>query len=182
MGSNLSKMTDQWRQERPDLDLDAFLVAAAIKQLDIHLETAFRDLSQSHYGIGVSDMRILLALRRNGPDGAIRPTDLFQTLFITSGAVTKQVDRLIRQGLVSRRTDPAYKRGRIIFLTERGRQVADETITAICSDRTAIGRAVRSVPDGELAAGIAFLRKMLLLLEAEPTAAGRTPGPAGDAG
>ncbi|MEC7763009.1 MAG: MarR family transcriptional regulator [Pseudomonadota bacterium] len=158
-------MTNAWRKERPDLDLDPFIVAAAIKQIDTSMESAFRELSQNGYAIGPGDMRILLALRRNGPDGAMRPTDLFQSLFITSGAVTKQVDRLIRSKLVSRKVDPTYKRGRIIYLTDEGRRVADEAIGLICSPDTAFGRVVDSMPPDELAKGVEFLFKMLAHFE-----------------
>ncbi|WP_292020102.1 MarR family transcriptional regulator [Maritimibacter sp. UBA3975] len=158
-------MTQAWRRERPDLNLNPFIVAAAIKQIDTSMEAAFRDLSQTGYSIGPSDLRILLALRRNGPDGAMRPTDLFQSLFITSGAVTKQVDRLIRSKLVSRKVDPAYKRGRIIYLTDEGRRVADEAIGLICSPDTAFGRLVDSMSPDELAQGMDFLYKLLAHLE-----------------
>ncbi|MEQ8503490.1 MAG: MarR family transcriptional regulator [Sneathiellaceae bacterium] len=159
-------MTRQWERERPDLDLSAFVVAAAIKRLDIHIEAAFRRLSQASHGIGTSDMRILLALRRNGVEVGMRPTDLFQSLFITSGAVTKQVDRLIRQGLVTRRPDPDYKRGRLIFLTEKGRRTAEEALQAICSDSTPIGRAICSMTGAELEAGSRFLTDLLSRFEA----------------
>ncbi|MBL6426747.1 MAG: MarR family transcriptional regulator [Maritimibacter sp.] len=165
LARTLNDMTQAWRRERPDLNLDPFIVAAAIKQIDTSMEAAFRDLSQAGYSIGPSDLRILLALRRNGPDGAMRPTDLFQSLFITSGAVTKQVDRLIRSKLVSRKIDPAYKRGRIIYLTDEGRRVADEAIELICSPDTAFGRVVDSMSADELAHGMDFLYKLLAYFE-----------------
>ena len=93
----LKDFIDEWRRERPDVDLTAFSIAAAIKQIDLQTEAEFRRLS-ADFGIGPGDLRVLFALRRSGVANPRRPTDLFQSLLVTSGAVTKQVDRLEAQG------------------------------------------------------------------------------------
>jgi len=83
-------------------------------------------------------MRVLLALRRAGGDFSRRPTDLFQALLVTSGAITKIVDRLAAVGLVKRRPDPSDKGGFLIYLTAKGKKVADDALTQMAHN-TLIG-------------------------------------------
>jgi DNA-binding MarR family transcriptional regulator len=49
---------------------------------------------------------------------------------VTSGAVTKRVDRLVERGLVSRRVGERDARGRVIALTEAGRELIDRAFEA----------------------------------------------------
>ena len=72
----LKDFVDEWRRERPDVDLTAFSIAAAIKQIDLQTEAEFRRLA-ANYGIGPGDLRVLFALRRSGVANPRRPTELF---------------------------------------------------------------------------------------------------------
>ena len=154
----------EWRRERPDVNLSAFSIAAAIKQIDQKTEAEFRRVS-ARLGIGPGDLRVLFALRRSGIDNPRRPTDLFQSLLVTSGAVTKQLDRLEAQGLVERLPDLSDQRGFLVHLTRRGAKVADAAIEAICSNQTTIGAAIASLSDEERAMGDRFLQKLLAAFE-----------------
>ena len=154
----------QWQRERPDVDLTAFLISGAIKLIDQEFEGVFRRLAQAEFGIGPGDLRVLLALRRSGPDRPQRPTDLFQSLLITSGAVTKQVDRLVERGLVERLADPSYQRGSLIHLTAEGTKVADRAIEAICTTETKIGAAIAGLDADQRRTGAEFLQRLLAAL------------------
>ena len=57
--------------------------------------------------------------------------DLFRALLVTSGAMTKTVDRLSALGLVKRRPDPADKGGFLVHLTQKGKKTADESMTEV---------------------------------------------------
>jgi DNA-binding MarR family transcriptional regulator len=183
MTRGLKHFIDEWRRERPDVDLTAFIIAAAIKQIDQQTEAEFRRLS-AKLGIGPGDLRVLFALRRSGIDNPRRPTDLFQSLLVTSGAVTKQVDRLVSEGLVQRLPDPSYKRGSLIRLTRRGTKVADAAIEAICSDETTIGAAISSLSEADREISKQFLQRLLARFEAVSDAEGAAsalPDPPRDA-
>jgi DNA-binding MarR family transcriptional regulator len=171
MTRGLQHFIDEWRRERPDVDLTAFIIAGAIKQIDQQTEAEFRRLS-AKLGIGPGDLRVVLALRRSGVDNPHRPTDLFQALLVTSGAVTKQVDRLQSEGLIQRLPDPSYKRGSLIRLTRRGTKVADTALEAICSDKTTIGAAISSLTDEDREIGKQFLQRLLAKFEAVSNAEG----------
>jgi len=160
MSPGLDLLVEQWRHERPDVDLTAFVIAASIKLIDQQSEAEFRRLA-GKFGIATGDLRVLLALRRSGIDNPKRPTDLFQSLLVTSGAMTKQVDRLVARNLVKRGADPSYQRGALIRLTARGAKVADTAIQAICTRETSIGAAVASLTDEEREIGKRFLQRLL---------------------
>ena len=48
---------------------------------------------------------------------------------VTTGAISKRLDRLERDGLVARRSDDRDGRGRVVGLTEAGRRVIDDAFT-----------------------------------------------------
>jgi DNA-binding MarR family transcriptional regulator len=124
----------QWEAERPDLDLSSLYFKITILRLGKIIEDEFDRLCRTHHDLGANDMRVLLALRRSGEPCMLRPTDIFQSLLITAGAVTKQVDRLSARGLVRRRPDPTHAGGTLVQLTRSGRTVADEVITLIARE------------------------------------------------
>ncbi|MEU0033598.1 MarR family transcriptional regulator [Streptomyces sp. NPDC006333] len=125
-----SEIADAWARELPSLDLTPFLVSGGILRLSQQVERAFTAVARSN-GIGPGDLRVLLALRRSGPDYAMSPTALFKRLMITSGAVSKQVDRLAELELVERVSDPDILRGVLISLKPAGRTIAENAMLRI---------------------------------------------------
>ena len=49
-------------------------------------------------------------------------------MLVTTGATTKRIDRLERQGLVTRRPSDVDGRGRVVALTPSGRRLTDDLI------------------------------------------------------
>src|SRR5258708_17785494 len=143
-------ITVQWQRERGDLDLSNFLLAIYLMRLGSVIERDFDGLCQQRYRISGSDMRVLFALRRGGPPYVKRPTDLFKALLVTSGAMTKKVDRLASLGMVERVKDPGHLGGFLIRLTKKGGQGADEMGEALAK-RSAIDPRVGQVTPTERA-------------------------------
>jgi DNA-binding MarR family transcriptional regulator len=162
-------VTEQWMRERPDLDLYDFLMTLYLLRLARIVETAFGQSCESEFSMGVGDMRVLLALRRNGKPFAQRPTDLFRALLVTSGAMTKQVDRLEAAGLVERLPDPLSNNAVQITLTASGLELVDRASTAI-AERTAIGQATSKLTESERSVALNIFRKMLHAMEDTPAA------------
>lgn len=69
------------------------------------------------YGLNVTDMKALGILMRQGDQTA---GALMEHLGVTSGAVTGVIDRLVRRGYATRRTDPADRRRVIVALDPEG--------------------------------------------------------------
>ena len=71
---------------------------------------------------------MLAALRRAGPPYRMNPTALYESVLLSSGGMTKRLDRLEATGLVVRLPDPTDRRGRLVALTDRGRELVDAAV------------------------------------------------------
>jgi DNA-binding MarR family transcriptional regulator len=155
-------ISSQWQVERPDIEPSVSRLIGLIYRLSQQAEAEFRILAQESFDLGTGDLRILLALRRAGP---MRPTDLFQSLLISSGAVTKQIYRLEERGFVERQQDPAHRGGSLLTLTAQGRRTANQAIeTIVRSSR--LSQAFLGLPGGEAAKGLNFLQALFDAVEA----------------
>ena len=120
-----------WVRERPDLKSEDYLYLIYLMRLGRILERIDDRRCRQTYGISGPEMRVLLALRRSGAPFARRPTDLYRAALVTSGAITKQVDRLAARELVRRLPDPKNSGGFLIQLTDKGVGVADRSLTEL---------------------------------------------------
>ena len=154
----------QWRTERGDLDLDNFLLAIYFMRLGTLVDRAYDQHCQKEYGIGGGDMRVLLALRRSGPPYVKRPTDLFRALLVTSGAITKKVDRLVTAGYAERLPDPTHGGGFLVHLTKKGLQVVESAIDHL-ADHSVLAPAMKQFSSDERKRGIDFVLRVLSQLE-----------------
>ena len=159
----------QWQRERSDLDLSDFLLAIYCMRLGTYVDRAYSRNCQRRYGFSGSDMRVLLALRRSGPPYVKRPTDLFKALLVTSGAMTKKVDRLSTLGMVERLPDPGYTGGFLVHLTRLGLQTVDEA-TEWLARESVLAPAMEQFTAAERQAGTRFVLRTLAALESTLTA------------
>lgn len=82
-----------------------------------------------HYGLSEGEFDVLAALRRQGAPYELAPGELARHTMVTTGAITKRLDRLEESGLVIRRENDADARGRFVSLTEAGLRVIDAAFT-----------------------------------------------------
>jgi len=125
------EIADSLRRERPDLDPTDYLYLIYANRVGRLLQAVDDKHCRTEFGMSAADMRVLFALRRAGPSYALRPTELFRALLVTSGAITKQVDRLAAGGYVARQPGPAKSGGYLIHLTAKGFKVADDALTSL---------------------------------------------------
>ncbi len=120
-------IVEQWARERPELDTAALALLGRLFRA-VHL--ADEELSEglSGYALPRGGFDILAALRRAGQPYELNPTELTRATLVTSGGMTKQLDRLAQVGLVERRPDPRDRRGTRVRLTERGKSMIDAAI------------------------------------------------------
>jgi len=149
----------QWAGVRPDLDIRSVLVIGEVYRLGQAIENEFRSYAQREFSLGAGDVRILLALRRSASLPPLRATDLFQSLLVSSGAVTKQIDRLERQGYVRRDLDSRQKKQRLISLTKAGKAIADKAIEDIAKT-FGISKAVAALPAADVDKFISMIGHM----------------------
>jgi DNA-binding MarR family transcriptional regulator len=151
--SHTADLRSTWEAERPDLDLTDVFVSIGFFRVARMIEHATESWSRRKFGISGADIRVLWALRRAGKPYQRRPTDLFRNLLVTSGAITKQVDRLTKAGFVRRLQDPDHASGSLVKLTAKGVAAADEGIEYVANQsilkKTYNGMAASKRKEGE---------------------------------
>lgn len=120
-------VVEQWQAERPDLDATPILVIGRIHRLAIALDVELLKVYAAH-GLGDGDFDVLATLRRSGAPYELTPTVLMEQTMVTSGAVSKRLDRLEGAGLVARRVSEGDRRSRIVALTRAGRELMDRAV------------------------------------------------------
>jgi DNA-binding MarR family transcriptional regulator len=105
---------------------------------------------------------VLASLRRSGTPYQLTPTELFRTLMLSSGAMTNRLDRLEHAGLIVRLPDPSDRRGTLVGLTARGREIADVAVTAHVANEHRLLDTLSAEEQAQLAQ---LLRKLLVGLE-----------------
>lgn len=121
---HVAHVVDQWRRERPDLDTSPLLVIGRVHRIANALTPELVAVYARH-GLGEGDFDVLATLRRQGTPFALTPGQLVERTLVTSGAVSKRVDRLEARGLVERRQSRTDGRSRTVVLTAEGRRVID---------------------------------------------------------
>jgi DNA-binding MarR family transcriptional regulator len=75
-------------------------------------------------GVPLNWFEAMLRLARS-PGGALSASSLSQQIALTSGGVTRLVDRLVDAGYVTRRPAPTDRRSLLVTLTDEGRAALD---------------------------------------------------------
>jgi DNA-binding MarR family transcriptional regulator len=164
---HVDRVLSQWQRERPDLNTDVLgLVGRLFRSVQLADVVLARGLAGHDLQPGWFD--VLAALRRAGPPFELNPTELAESMLLSSGGMTKRLDRLAAAGLVERRPDPADRRGTLVRLTRRGKALVDRALAQHLENQRAL---VRTLSAQELRTLDGLLRKLLAGLE-EPRARG----------
>jgi len=125
----VDKILAQWQRERPDLDVSPMGIIGRVTRLAKHLEHAIQE-TFSEFGLTVGEFDVLVTLRRSGQPHQLSPTELFNTLMVSSGTMTHRIDRLEQAELVQRIPDLSACRGIQIKLTDKGFDVIEKAVEA----------------------------------------------------
>ncbi|MBU4335827.1 MAG: MarR family transcriptional regulator [Actinobacteria bacterium] len=123
----VARIQAQWARERPDLDFSPMGVIGRLHLVAAHLTDELVAV-YAQFGLTEAEFDVLAALRRS-PDGCA-PSELADTTMVTTGGMTKRLDRLQANGLVERHRAPGDGRARVVSLTPAGRDLIDRAVTA----------------------------------------------------
>ena len=126
---HVDRVQAQWRAERPEIDTSPMGVIARLHRIADALRGELLTLYREH-GLGEGEFDILATLRRSGAPFELTPSELAQQTMVTTGAVSKRLDRLETAGLVTRRENLEDARGRVVALTSQGRDTIDRAYEA----------------------------------------------------
>jgi DNA-binding MarR family transcriptional regulator len=159
---HIDQIVDQWRRERPELDVSPLALFGRLLRA-AHL--ADRELARGLEGHGLQSgwFDVLAALRRAGRPYALNPTDLMAATMLSSGGITKRLDRLAEAGLIERRPDPADRRGTLVRVTRKGRSAIDRALEGHLANEE---RLLLALAPGDQRRLDRLLRRLLGSLEA----------------
>ena len=98
---HVGRIMEQWRDERPDLDPSPMGVIGRLHRLADALHAELRPVF-AEAGLSDGDFDVLASLRRSGTPYQLTPGELAASTMVTSGAITKRLDRLEEKGYVTR--------------------------------------------------------------------------------
>ena len=90
-----------------------------LHKLGFLLDKAADTCLQSHVQFGLSQFRILAMLRQDSNCSQIHIAELLDQ---TEAAISRQINLMVKEGLVMRVTKPTNRRERVLSLTDEGRQ------------------------------------------------------------
>ena len=154
----MDRIVEQWGRVRPDLDVSPTHTLQRITRVNVLQTQSFTEVF-ARYGITWGEYLVVAALRRAGPPFRMNPTTLFNSVILSSGAMTNRLDRLEQTGLIRRLPDPQDRRGRQVELTAKGRALVDKAVVEHLANEEALLTGL-SAPERTKLAGL--LRKLLL--------------------
>ena len=158
---HVDRIFEQWAVERPELDRSAMIALARIlraaRLVELEMGKVF-----SGFELTRGEFDVLASLRRAGAPYRRNPSDLAATLLMSTGAMTNRIDRLEDALLVRRLPDPADRRGILVELTRRGREVVDRVLTVHVANEE---RILGGLSGDDRLALANLLRKLLVSLE-----------------
>jgi DNA-binding MarR family transcriptional regulator len=154
----IDRIVAQWRRVRPDLEPSPTYTLQRIVRADLLQTASFTEVF-ARFGMTWGEYLVLAALRRAGPPYRMNPTTLFNSVVLSSGAMTNRLDRLAEMGLVRRLPDPNDRRGRLVELTVKGRELVDKAATVHLANEERLLGGMSATDRTKLAD---LLRKLLL--------------------
>ncbi|MBW2697153.1 MAG: MarR family transcriptional regulator [Deltaproteobacteria bacterium] len=112
------EVPDGWLPALEDVDPSTVLIIIWAGRLSRRVDAFYHEALRS-YGLRYSDYAVLSLLRFSG---AMSPKRLNVSLAITSGGLTKTIQRLESKQLVRREPDPNDGRGTLVSLTKQGKR------------------------------------------------------------
>ena len=151
-------MRDRLAELYPELDTSAFALTGRV----LRLAQAVERLRAEHlkdFGLVPGDFDVLATIRRIEGDTGVNPGRLLQSVLITSGGLTKRLDRLETAGWVARQPDPDDRRATLVRLTPEGRHLIDRALTSLLSREHELVN--RTVTDRQRDQAAATLRRLV---------------------
>jgi DNA-binding MarR family transcriptional regulator len=157
MADHSDEVVRQWREQRPDLDPTPMATFTrlwrAARVADEEIQRVLGD-----HGLEPGWFDVLATLRRAGAPHRLSAGTLARGLVMTTGGMTKRLDRLESAGYVERSPDPHDRRGVLVSLTGKGLRVVDRAVEDHVRNESAL---LEALSDRERRALNAALAKLL---------------------
>lgn len=124
MDDSINRIIEQWRAEKPGLDVSPMAVIGRLSRTALAVELRLAATFQRH-GLDSSTFDVLATLLRSGAPYRITPAELARDAMISTSAVAQRLNKLEDRGLISREANPSDGRSTVVALTMVGRFLAE---------------------------------------------------------
>lgn len=126
----VDRIRAQWAEQRPDIDTSPQAILGRLHRLALGLSERYEAV-YAQFGLNEGEFDLLCALRRAGVGAQRRPAELANETMVTTGGMTKRLDRLERAGLVERApVAEGDRRTKLVSLTPKGFELIDRAFDA----------------------------------------------------
>jgi len=117
------------------LDMDVLALVVALHRAYESTATPAREIWARH-GLTSAEFDVLATLRRSPPPRELTPPKIQEALLITSGGLTKVMQKLELRGFVRRSRDEGDQRIRPVRLTPVGRRLVEKAMAEVMAAST----------------------------------------------
>ncbi|SHO59017.1 MarR family winged helix-turn-helix transcriptional regulator [Vibrio quintilis] len=122
---HVDRILEQWRNVHPDLDCSAMGIIGRVRRISRLFDESLKEVFSLH-ALSTIEFDILATLRRtNAP---LTPTELYQTLMLSSGAMSTRLEKLVQRNLIERIASQGDRRSNQVQLTETGQALLDAAL------------------------------------------------------
>ena len=151
-----------WQDEKPDLSTKAMTALGRLKRCSV-LYQPLLDQIFARFELNSWEFDVLATLRRAGQPYRLLPTQLFNSLMVTSGTMTHRLKALEARGLISRVLSKEDARQKAVQLTKTGYQLVERALPAHVNNMESILAELSEQEQKNLSQ---VLRKLMVVLEA----------------
>ncbi len=159
---HVDQVLAQWAAVQPDLDTSPVAVIARLGRTTAYTDAGI-NARLAEFGLTREAWDVLASLRRTGPPHRLSPTQLYQALMRSSGAMTHRLTSLESAGLIKRVADTDDGRSVLVELTRKGVALVDRVAPQHLANEQTLLSALTEEERRTLAA---LLRKLLHSYEA----------------
>lgn len=149
----------------PELDSRAIEVTGRV----LRLAQAFESRRTDHladFDLTSADFDLLATIRRTQGSAGVNPSQILQSVMVSSGGLTKRLDRLEESGLTERHPDPDDRRGTLVRLTPAGEKLIDTVLPSVLAMEDEL--LTRELTATELEDAATLLRRLGIAARTEP--------------
>lgn len=126
----------QWRHEMPQMDVAAMELLGRMFELVLVIDRDHMTPLFTGLGLQEGEFDVLATLRRSGLPYRLSPTQLYEAMMLTSGGMTARLNRMEKRGLIARQPNPDDRRGVLVQLTDRGRDLVERAVALHAENET----------------------------------------------
>lgn len=125
MKDPVDTILQQWLQVRPDLDCSSMGVVGRVRRTSEQWKKQMEKVFKQHQ-LNSIEFDILATLRRS--QAPLTPTELYQTLMLSSGVMSTRIESLVQRGLLQRLASEEDRRSCRVELTAEGMALIDSSV------------------------------------------------------